>query len=221
VQLPQFDPLGKFCHIILVSALILLSSCSEDSGWMVERSVELPDGLGTLQIRLDSNLFPTGHWVHRSDYTCGREFVWGYSHTDWPIVKDTSYITPIPDSLFHLVVRVSPCSLEKCNSALDAKAWLNSRLFFEQIERPKQSTASHGTIDTGDAHWSFWCSSQCTGLFVDLFEGYREYKGRAILFRWQRIAASPPSFEFETYCRTQLKTVSIATSQPSDQITVP
>lgn len=204
------DNLLKGLCRVLIAALPVLTSCSgkEDSLLNAQR-VQLPDGLGTLSVRMDTNLIPAGHWVYPSDHTCGPELVWGFGRSGWPRVRDTSYFTPSPDSLFHFTVRVSPLSLEKCDSALSASEWLDTHL----IEIPHPGPTAHGFIEKGGTTWSFiFQSNQYSGIYHDRFEGYREYLGRAVLLRWERIAPSAPSHDLGLDWRSQFET---ATIQPS------
>jgi len=66
-----FQAMYKSAVLGGVLILLAISGCVRPPDEEVERRFQLPDSLGNLSIRLDSNLAQVGRWKHQSDYRCG------------------------------------------------------------------------------------------------------------------------------------------------------
>lgn len=187
---------------------LLLIACSGQDSASKEHCIDLPDNLGTLSIRLDTTMVPTGHWIHSSDETCGEEMVWGFSQREWPIVMDTSYLTIYPDTMYHLMLRMYTLAMEICGGTLNEREWLDSRIFFSRLDRPDYDSILHGSIYVNDSDWSYeYRSFQQNYMYHDVYECYGIHKGRAILFRWERIAQAEPTHALLSDWQTQFMTL--------------
>lgn len=202
--------------MVLVGLALLLAFCSCDrppvDGTM-ERCLDLPEGLGALYVQLDTNLNRTGGWKHSSDYKCGAEWVEGYSYANWPMHRDTSYFTALPDSLFQFTLRYSFYSPEECgwqSSTQDDRTTAEEQLAHMLLMRHQENRTwmpvGQGVVEVHGVLWTFLCTSDSISLRNDAFEGYASYAGRNIVLMWQRVAPSRAPFNFEAYARRQFET---------------
>lgn len=163
--------------------------------------------MGVLEVALDTNFGPLEHWVHKSDYSCGKQLVRGRPYSSWPFVKDTAYLTIPPDSFFHFMVRLFPNDTEQCDSAVSASRWLSTQVLSFQREcgaiNAQKCIGSKGLMDLSGQEWAFLQVHRSSPLQNDLFEAFTEINGRGVLLRWQRVASSPVEFDFGAYCRRQ------------------
>lgn len=192
----------------LVTALTF-SGCVELPMEGIERCFDLPDSVGTLSIRLDSNLTQVGRWKHPSDFKCGAQWVECYSYKNWPMYQDTSYMSPSVDSLFQFTLRYSYYSLEECdrqNEYLPTEEILASTLRGGQLENPRWNPIDHGLIVVHGIEWGYVYSSDSTALRNDVFQCFTNLSGRGIFMTWQRVATTPVTFDFGACARRQLET---------------
>jgi len=194
---------------VIGSISLFLTGCDSSSVGFPARRIDLGPAVGILQIPLDTNFGPLQHWIHKSDYRCGNQLVWGCPYSAWPLLTDTAYLTmERPDSLFHFMVRLFPNDPEQCESAVNTHRWLSSREQAIQLERTPNSDrhyiVSKGVVQSNTTEWAFF-QIHSSPTQNDLFEAFTERNGRGILLRWQRVAVSPVTFDFGSYCRQQLQ----------------
>jgi hypothetical protein len=199
--------------LVGLAVLLVFSSCDRPPEGRVERRFELPDSLGTLAVQLDTNLSSTGQWIHASDYRCGREQVQGYAHGNWPIYRDTSYITLFPDSLFQFTLRYTLYSPKECGWTLSthgeqsfAEEWLSHTLRMRHQESLTWKPIDQGLMEINGVQWAFIQMSDSTSLHNDEFACVTSHSGRGMKMTWQRVAPSAITFDFGAYARRQFET---------------
>ncbi len=201
---------------LLLALVGIVYGCKREQSALVEQRIVMPDSMGVLEISLDTNLRSSGSWIHSSDYSCGRQLVWGFNHTKWPCSIDTNYFTPAPDSLFDFNIRIAPLSIEDCGvvGGTDIVATLQEGLkkavheFRQQRSLTGASEIQEAQVVTIKGHaWSVFRVSYHADIYNDIFESNTFCRGRSVGIRWQRFAATAPRFDFNAYCRAQMGTV--------------
>lgn len=205
---------SSYATAFLGGSIILLStSCHDFPRNTPTHRIDLGTAVGVLEVSLDTNFGLSEHWVHRSDYSCGKELVWGAAHSSWPLVKDTAYLTIPPDSFFHFMVRLFPNAPLECDSALHAPQWLSQQVHGLEREYltsgPDHVLVSHGVVPTESVEWAYVQTHHSRPQQNDRFVAYSEQNGHGIRLIWQRVARSPVQFEFNASCRKQLETAQI------------
>lgn len=206
-------PMNRFVVLGIGTLLLLFAGCAKPTSGSVERCLDLPNGLGSLYIELDSNLTHAGRWQHASDYKCGREWVKCYSYTDWPVHRDTDYFNSFPDSLFQFTLRYSVYSPLECgwqpsegDERLIVQEMLEGYMKMRQQENLTWRPVDHGLFQIHGVQWGFICTSDSLPLGNDALECFTYRSGRSISMLWQRVAPSPVAFDFERYAMSQLAT---------------
>ncbi len=198
---------------VLGGISLFLTSCDRNPGDIPACNIDLGAAVGALEVALDTNFGPLEHWVHKSDYSCGKELVWGTPYSSWPFVKDTAYLTVHPDTFFHCMVRLFPNAPLDCDSALHAPQWLSQQVHGLEREYltsgPDHVLVSHGIVATESVEWAYVQTHRSLPQQNARFVAYTEQNGHGIRLMWQRVARSPVQFEFNAYCRKQLETAQL------------
>ena len=174
----------------------------------MERRFELPDGLGTFSIWLDSNLTRKDSGLSHSCTKCDDLLRQSRSMKDWAIVAPSLFgmMDTSKDSLFAFNWSINKYSPADCDSAQTVQDWFKFELHSRRIESPSYVPVDSGIIQLNGTQWAFILSSDSISAHNDMLQCYTRTHGRGMYIHWQRIAPTTVSFDFGSYARRQLAT---------------